>query len=232
MQTTAPDTHSRGAALLNWEGLQNKHVAVAGCGAVGRQLCLQLASAGQRRVTVFDHDTVEDVNLGPQGWSPESVGTAKVEALHADLALHWTPTQFFDWTFQARRFPIQQEEGMDDVDAIFFCVDSIAVRQTLYEAWHPVLRDRGALFDVRVAGEIMRLVSCCDELSWDYYAGTLFEPEQAMPVSCTSKMTIHLASLAAALQVQQYSLWLRGQRHLVERDVVCNWLAMELHAKR
>lgn len=229
-----PDSHSRGASLLNWEGLQNCRVAVAGCGAVGRQLCLQLAAAGQRQLVVFDHDMVEEVNLGPQGWSPGAVGTEKVNALQADLCHHYAGSDQLPvgWQFEARRFPMRPELALESLDAIFLCVDQIQVRRAIYEAWKPELCDTGALFDVRVAGEIMRLVTCCDKRAWDYYAETLFEPERAMQVSCTSKMTIHLASLAAALQVQQYSMWLRGSGALIEKDVVCNWLAMETHTKR
>src|SRR5471032_2524479 len=68
---------------------------VIGVGAVGRQVALQLTAMGMMNLTLVDFDTVEVVNLAPQGYAPEDLGQGKVQAtaqwcrlLNPDLLVH------------------------------------------------------------------------------------------------------------------------------------------------
>lgn len=56
------------------------HALLIGVGAVGRQVALQLAATGISQMTLVDHDNVAVENLAPQGYWPEDLGRAKVEA--------------------------------------------------------------------------------------------------------------------------------------------------------
>src|SRR5438552_18287249 len=57
---------------------------VVGVGAIGRQVALQLAAVGVPFLTLYDDDTVAEENLAPQGYCPDQLGLAKVEATAAD----------------------------------------------------------------------------------------------------------------------------------------------------
>ena len=72
--------------LLPFEKLQATTVTVIGAGAVGSFAVLQLVKMGIGRVEVYDHDTVELPNLGPQGYRPCDLGRLKVEALAEQMA--------------------------------------------------------------------------------------------------------------------------------------------------
>ena len=60
--------------------LIGKHnIVVAGVGAVGRPVALQLACMGARRLRLVDPDKVEDVNVGTQMFTPQDIGANKVD---------------------------------------------------------------------------------------------------------------------------------------------------------
>jgi len=49
-------------------------VTVIGVGAIGRQVALQLASIGVRRLQLVDFDAVDLTNVTTQGYLAEDVG--------------------------------------------------------------------------------------------------------------------------------------------------------------
>ena len=75
---------------------QETGVAVIGAGGIGSHLCRSLIPALSRgdlvrelggvEVVVFDSDIVSDSNLAHQGFSPSSIGMAKVLALESSLS--------------------------------------------------------------------------------------------------------------------------------------------------
>ena len=70
--------------LLPTDRLGTTACTIVGVGAIGRQVSLQLAAMGIGRVQLIDPETVEEVNLGPQGYLQDDVGRPKVQAT-ADL---------------------------------------------------------------------------------------------------------------------------------------------------
>src|SRR5258708_6147128 len=60
------------------------HAVVIGVGAIGRQVALQLAAVGIPLLVLYDHDTVEEANLAPQGYRPDQLACCKVDATAAD----------------------------------------------------------------------------------------------------------------------------------------------------
>lgn len=209
--------HSRQAGILPPDRLENTHVAVAGVGAVGSQVVQQLALCGQRLIEFYDPDVIEIGNLYPQGWAEGELGQPKVDVI-ADRIGYFRAK--CERRFRQARFPL------DEVDAqvIFLCVDSMDARREIYEAYRDSVR---LLIDTRVAAETIRVVSCCGDNLRDYYPSTLFRSEDAFQGQCTTRMTLHHANLAAAIAVQQYSMWLRDLTFF-ERDVTINARAMEL----
>src|SRR5271170_2516448 len=116
---------------------------VIGVGAVGRQLALQLTAMGISNLTLVDFDTVEVVNLAPQGYAPEDLGKDKVKAtaqwclrLNPDLLIHPIGERFrrsSPKTLTCFNLPTPQAATAPPTLAVFSCVDSITTRGTIWE---------------------------------------------------------------------------------------------------
>lgn len=206
---------SRQEALVPSE----KHApcVVIGVGAVGRNVALQLASIGVRDLTLIDFDTVEDHNVTTQGYPLHSIGSPKVAATAEDcLRLDNTVviTQIND------RFRKHFANRMQK-HCVFCAVDSMTARKTLWESF-----SNAPLFvDTRVLGESIRVLSSspgCDTC----YEESLYSSEEALAGSCTSKMTIYSANIAAGLAVHAYTRHLRG--FLPNGDVCLSLLSSEM----
>ena len=206
----------RYSSLMDPDRLQRLGCTVIGVGAIGRQVALQLAAMGVQTVQLIDHDHVEEVNLGPQGYFVGDIGQRKVEAtarvmamLNPDLAVAAVPERF--------------ARALDVHDVVFCCVDSIATRRHIWNA----LRDSAAVFiDGRMAAEVMRVLTVADSTSATHYDSTLFAPREALAESCTARSTIYCANVAAGLMVAQLAKWLRGMPP--EPDQTLNLLSAEL----
>lgn len=72
--------HNRTAGSLAGS-LADFHVAVAGCGAIGGQLAVQLVQAGVGRLTLLDGDVMTWQNVGRHVLDSSAVGQFKVKAL-------------------------------------------------------------------------------------------------------------------------------------------------------
>lgn len=215
-----PSHYQRQRSLLNPDVLRDLAIDIAGVGAVGRQVVLQLVSAGARNIRLFDHDRIEEVNVGPQGWSPADIGLTKVEAVKNELVLKYGQSEVEGIQPFFRRYP----GGYPTV--LFCCVDSISTRKALFTDLTPATE---LWLDSRVAGDTVHILAAGDQPSRDYYPESLFDPDQAFRGSCTSTMTIHLANIAAGLLIQQLSKWMRRQPS--DRHTVFNLLAMESYSK-
>ena len=189
---------------------------VIGVGAIGRQVALQLAAMGVPWLQLIDHDTVEEVNLAPQGFLQDDLGRQKVHAvgdschqINHMLEMHEHPERF--------------RRTMEIGDVLFCCVDSIQTRQHIWDA----VKDRVDFFvDGRMSAEIVRVLAVADQRSREHYPGTLFQAEEAVQGSCTAKSTIFTANIAAGLMLEQFARWLR--RMPVDADLQLNLLTSEL----
>ena len=191
-------------------------VSVVGVGAVGRQVALQLAAMGARRLQLVDFDRVEWTNITTQGYSATDVGQSKVHAAAEAV-------RRIDPTIQTQLVQDRYRPKVELGEAVFCCVDSIAARRAIWRSAGPRLRFWA---DGRMLGEVIRVLVVAEEFGRDYYPTTLFPQSEAQPGRCTAHGTIYTASIAAGLMLHQLARWLRGQP--VDRDVSLNLLASEL----
>ena len=77
---TESDRFARQLAIVSQERLEWVQASVIGVGAIGRQVALQLASLGVRRLQLIDFDRIEPVNITCQGYLTSDIGQAKVTA--------------------------------------------------------------------------------------------------------------------------------------------------------
>ena len=211
------DRDLRQRDLVPPEKLAACKVTVIGVGAIGRQVAIMLAAMGVRWLQLFDHDTVDVVNLAPQGYFPADLGRPKVDAMvcllrqiKPDTQIHARPERF-------------RRSTTDYGNVIFMCVDAIDTRKLLFES---VGQKVDFLGDGRMAAEVLRVLTVTDHTSRMYYPTTLFTASEAFRGACTAKATGYCASVAAGIMISQFTKWLRGIP--CERDVTLNLLAAEL----
>src|SRR6476659_8266336 len=78
--TTSSDRFMRQQELVPIERLAALLVSVIGVGAIGRQVALQLAAIGARRLQLVDFDRVDHTNFTTQGYLAGDIGSLKVTA--------------------------------------------------------------------------------------------------------------------------------------------------------
>ena len=210
------DRFNRQHALVPPDRLQAVSATVIGVGAIGRQVALQLAALGIRRLQLIDFDTVEATNITTQGYYYGDLGSLKVTATAQVI-------QVIDPSIAVSTISDRFRPGQDLGDAIFCCVDSIATRAAIWRAVQSV-----CLFwaDGRMLGEVVRVLTATEHSGRDHYPTTLFQPEEAQPGRCTARSTIYTANLAAGLLLHQFTRWLRLVP--VDLDLTLNLLASEL----
>jgi sulfur carrier protein ThiS adenylyltransferase len=191
-------------------------VTVIGVGAIGRQVALQLAAIGARRLQLVDFDRVETTNVTTQGYWADDIGQAKVTAT-GNAITRLDPK--IDIQLIDDRFRPKSEVG----DVIFCCVDSIETRGAIWR-----LAGRRAKFwcDGRMLAETIRILVATDDVGRGHYPATLFAASEAQVGGCTARSTVYTANIAAGLMVHQFARWLRGQP--IDTDLSLNLLASEL----
>ena len=216
------DVRQRG--LVPPDRLARCHAIVIGVGAIGRQAALQLAALGITRMTLFDDDTVQAENLAPQGYWPDDLEHAKVNAtaeicrrIHPPLYVTAVPERFKRSTLR--------ETTIDGEQILFCCVDSIATRRMIWES----VRSSASFFvDGRMSAEVLRVLAVNEPAIDHSYQQTLFAAEEAHVGACTARSTIYTASIAGGMMLHQFAKWLRSLP--VDQDLTLNLLAGELTA--
>lgn len=192
------DRFSRQAGIVPVDRLGSVTATVIGVGAIGRQVAIQLAAIGIRKIQLIDFDEVDLSNTTTQGYRHREIGLAKPQACASAIA-ELDPT--IDVSLVEDRFRPRHDIG----NAVFCCVDSISARSAI---WQSVEEKVDFWADGRMLGEVIRVlaVAGCGVSS---YRSTLFSQSEAQTGTCTSRSTIYAASIAAALMVHQFTRWLR-----------------------
>ena len=213
---TSSDRFTRQAELVPQEKLQELKATVIGVGAVGRQVALQLAAIGVRRLLLFDFDEVELTNVTTQGYEHTDVEKPKVLAMQEALGRidpNIVVTPVHD-RFRAR---------YKTSEVVFCSVDKIEARNAIWRTLGLTCRFWS---DGRMLGETLRVLTASTEMERRHYERTLFPAAEAEPGRCTARSTIYTASLCATLMVHQFTRWLRELP--LDRDLSLNLLASEL----
>lgn len=193
---------SRYSGVVSPGLLANAHCVVVGCGAIGRQLAMQLSSMGVGGLSLIDFDKVEDVNMGCQGWAPDEIGKFKSESLGSSCAranpgikleVHTVP---FDKVHLAGK------------RHIFSCVDNMDVRKDILDS---ATVDMDLFVEARMMPEVFQVNFVHDQESRDAWKENWFPQKEAPELTCATRTTLHCASAAAAFMVQGWTKSLRKE---------------------
>ncbi len=207
----------RQEGIIDQRVLSKLLITVIGIGAIGKTVSLLLAQMGAENVQIIDFDTVELVNLSPQGFREEDIDQLKTEV----VAKHMSALNpHIHINSIASRFT----RGLAVGQIVFCCVDDIRTRQFIWETISnkPTVR---LFIDGRMSAESCRVLSIFDTKSSIYYPTTLFAAEDAYQEACTAKATAYCSNIAGGLLVGQLSKWLRDM--LYEYDFYYNILSCE-----
>lgn len=209
------DRFARQQELVPAERLAELPVTLIGVGAIGRQVALQLAAIGARRLQLVDFDVVDLSNVTTQGYLAADVGRSKVAAT-AEAVNRLDPMIVVDPCEDRYRPKLTVGE------VVFCCVDSIEARGAIWRS----VKNRVSFFaDGRMLAETIRVLAVADHAGREHYPTTLFAAGEAQAGRCTARSTIYAANIAAGLMVHQFVRWLRGQP--VDDDTLLNLLAGE-----
>jgi hypothetical protein len=215
--TETPDRFQRQADLVPRDKLTDAGATIIGVGAGGRNVALQLAAIGVKRLQLIDFDTVELPNTTTQGYSRHDIGRPKVEALAVSIR------QLTD-DCKVETVVDRFRPSIDDLSPVIFCcVDKIDARRAIFNQ----AGKRSEFWcDGRMLGETIRVVTAANDAGRLYYPKTLFSEGEANAGRCTAMSTIYGANIAAGLMVHQFTRWLRGLP--VDNDLTFNLLASDL----
>jgi len=187
----------RYSGLVSPQRLLNSHVLVLGVGAIGRQVALQLAAMGVGSVELCDFDTVEEVNMGAQGYRPDQLRLPKVEATESDM-LAINP----EMHIYAHNKKFGPGFRISDYTAVFACVDCMTARQDLFGLCK---EESVPIIDTRMSGLNAQAYFVNDENDgYEKYKTTLFSNEEAHPEPCTARSVLFTSNIIAGIAV---SLW-------------------------
>lgn len=210
------DRFSRQQDLIPSVRLQTLTVTVIGVGAIGRQVALQAAALGVRKLQLIDFDRVELTNVTSQGYRHRDVGHKKVEATQREVTE-------IDPSIEITTISDHFRPRHAGSQAVFCCVDSISARAAI---WRAVQSSAQFWCDGRMLGEVLRILTVDVDSGRGHYPKTLFEQSTAQSGSCTARSTIYAANIAAGFMMHQFSRWLR--KLPVDCDTTLNLLAAEL----
>lgn len=207
--------------VLPLERLALSRVFIAGAGAVGRSLAVQLATMGVGKIVVCDKDDVEEANLGPQGWHENQIGKPKVEALAEVLMLLNSKLELVvhkEWF---------KPEQIADCQYVFSCVDNMEARKAILEA-HVCPLNFKLYAEARMGAESCQASFVWDEPSRAVWLKDWFPQTDVVQEGCTAKSTHYCAAMAASLLVAGYTKSLRGIQ--LRPSVFFNIMADEFEA--
>jgi molybdopterin-synthase adenylyltransferase len=216
LSEASEDRFARQRDLVPAERLDHLKISVIGVGAIGRQVALQLAAIGARRLQLVDFDRVDPTNVTTQGYWADDIGQSKVAAT-GNAILRLDPTISIELIDD--RYRPKSAVG----EVIFCCVDSIEARGAI---WRSAGRRAKFWCDGRMLAETIRILVATDEMGRDYYPTTLFSASEAQAGRCTARSTLYTTNIAAGLMIHQFARRLRDQP--IDIDLSLNLLASEL----
>jgi ubiquitin-like modifier-activating enzyme 5 len=118
---------------INWDNLKKFHIGIIGVGGLGAISAEMATRCGIGRISLFDFDIVEEVNLNRLFYKPEHVGSLKVDAaksilnqVNPDVKIFTYGKDIMDMDFE----PIF-DELIQDMDIILNGVDTLPAREYL-----------------------------------------------------------------------------------------------------
>jgi sulfur carrier protein ThiS adenylyltransferase len=202
--TTPTDRFTRQGEVVPREAIASTTPMIAGVGAIGRQVTMQLAAIGCPKLMIYDFDKVDLSNVTTQGYRVRAIGRPKVKAMAEDMRYYLDGE--VEVVAHNSEFNLA---AIRDVEkpVVFMCVDTMDARKLIGESCEAF--EIPLLVDGRMASEYVRTVTV-DDGDYQRYYDSLVTDAEAVQGRCTTESTMFAASLAASLMVHEFTRFLRG----------------------
>lgn len=175
--------------------IEQPHIVI-GCGAIGGVICQILGQIGVDEVHLWDHDTVEEVNLGPQGFeqSLSELNTAKVNSRQTQIRRLSSHTEIkpYDSRFRTKaRHPKQAYWWL--------MVDDLDAREAIFETTFG--NEPCEIIDARMGGVVYEVYNPTRHSPTRYMQTIEAARQNTAQEACTSRSTPHCAMIAGAIAI-------------------------------
>lgn len=185
---------------------------VLGAGGIGSWISL-LLTRQEFDLTIYDHDLVEEHNLGGQLYSKKDIGLNKAIATNEIL-------RDFCGAENTMCCGKYEEDSMIS-EIMFSCFDNMAARKLAFSKWSTYLKEcinkgedlsQFIFIDGRMLAEAGQIYFVTlDKI--EEYEKTLFDDSEVPDLLCSLKATSHCAAIIAGMMVSGLN------NHMFNRDV-------------
>lgn len=196
---------SRFNSAIWYDKIRTMRVILAGVGGIGSYIGFLLSRLQINRLTLYDPDVVESVNISGQMYPLSSIGDFKTEALAKILRDF---SNFYSYNIMSHRFTLESEAG-----PIMICgFDNMEARKTFFLKWKSYVKacrtPHECLFiDGRLAAEefqVLTIQGDDDRAIQEYETKWLFSDEEAEATICSYKQTTFMANMIASVMVNAF----------------------------
>ena len=182
---------------------QSHNITVGGAGGIGSVVTFLLSRIEPASISIYDNDTVDDINLSNQLFGLPHIGKSKITAV-ADVVYSFSG---YD-RLNPNNALVTPETTTSEV--MFSCFDNMAARQVMFDLFTrdmDMYASQGIepiLIDGRLTAEQFYIyVVTRDKV--DRYKETLFPDSEAAVLPCGFKGTTHNSFMIASKMVAAYT---------------------------
>lgn len=186
---------------LEWYG-ESKDIIVGGAGGIGSWLIFFLSRIGHN-LFIYDHDSIDETNMGGQLYPIEDVTKRKVDSIKDTcykFSNHESITTFDKY-----------EEDSFSAPIMITCFDNMKSRKIMFENWKKQ-EDREVFIDGRMQAEYFEIYCVTPGLE-EKYEETLFDDSEVPDLPCSAKATSHCGALTGSFITSIFNNWCANQKH-------------------
>lgn len=148
------ESTSRFSSAIWYETIQQKNIILAGLGGIGSYVAFLLARMQPNRITMYDNDRVEAVNMSGQLYSATDIGEYKANAIYRMMENYGN---FYNGNVHAELFTELSYGG-----PIMICgFDNMMARRVFYQSWkNSISTTNDSSKHLFIDGRIKCLITC------------------------------------------------------------------------
>lgn len=216
------ETTSRFTDAIWYNKIKEQNITIAGVGGIGSHVAFLISRLKPARVTLYDPDNVETVNMSGQLYGTNDIGHTKVGRISLFMRQY---SEYYSIVAHPSRFI-----ATSIPDNILICgFDNMSARKAAFEAWknklklHRGLEDKFLFIDGRLAAEELQVLSIQgnDERAIkEYEEKWLFDDSEAEETVCSYKQTSFMADMIASIMVNVLVNFVANMcEPIIDRDV-------------
>ena len=232
--TREPSLEERAAAISRFSGILDMSVAakldigILGSGAIGSNTAEQLARCGFTNLTLYDGDTVEDVNVLPQSFAWTDVGKPKVLAVSERIQREL----FVKIKAVPERIEGEAFKQLGQHRLLILAVDNMLARRIAADTVFQAESKVGLLIDPRMGGLMgeIHIVPRADVAGAQVYLADMPSDREVVDLPCTERATPCCATAMGAIIATMVIAYVRNSAAPLYRkkilDFACHYGSM------